>query len=58
MGEQVSNLPPHQRRAWDIYGIKKQVGLRNREKRKGKGNWCSMHIYLSYMLLGGMHIQR
>jgi len=37
MGEQVSNLPPHQRRAWDIYGIKKQVGLRNREKRKGKG---------------------
>ena len=62
IGEQVSDLPPRRWGAWDIYGIKKQGGLRPGERwlEVGKrwGKWCSVQAYLSCMLLHRMHIKK
>ena len=46
----------------EVYGIKKQGGLgcgdRSLEAGKRWGHQCSMQVYLGYMLLHGMHIQK
>ena len=64
-GRQVrrgENKGPQRWRAWDIYGIKKQGGLRHGEgwleARKWWSNQCSVQVYLSYTHLHGMHVQK
>ena len=61
-GEQASGPPPQRPGAWNIYGIRKQGGLRHGEGwlQVGKrwGSQCPVQVYLGYMLLHGMHVQK
>lgn len=61
-GNQASDLTAWRQGVGNIYEIKKQDGLKHGEGwwevEKRWGNWCSMQVYLTYLPLRGMCVQK